>query len=62
MCASLAVWTNVSAIVFGASIEETARLGRSRITIGADEVVARSPLLVEVIGGVRRETCLDLYR
>jgi tRNA(adenine34) deaminase len=61
MCSSLAVWANVTTIVYGASIEETAALGKARIQIPAKEVVARSPTLVEVIGGVLREECLALY-
>ncbi len=61
MCASLAVWANVSAIVYGASIAETAALGRTRIHLPAREVVERSPTLMEVIGGVLRERCLALY-
>lgn len=61
MCASLAVWANLSAVVFGASIEETLRLGRSRIAIGCDEVIAKSPVTMEVIGGVLAEKCLALY-
>jgi tRNA(Arg) A34 adenosine deaminase TadA len=62
MCASLAVWANVSAIVYGASIAETAALGLSRIEVGAAEIAERAPVLLEVIGGVRREACLELYK
>ncbi len=61
MCTSLAVWANVSAIVYGASIAETAALGRTRIHLTAQEVVERSPAIIEVIGGVLRERCLTLY-
>ncbi|MCL4561033.1 MAG: nucleoside deaminase [Chloroflexi bacterium] len=61
MCSSLAVWANVTAIVYGASIEETAALGKSRIRVSAGEIVARSSVMVEVIGGVLREECLALY-
>ena len=61
MCAGLAVWANVTTIVYGASIEETAALGRTRIRLGVRELVERSPALVEVIGGVRRDRCLALY-
>lgn len=61
MCASPAVWANLSAIIFGASIAETLRLGRSRIAIGCDEVVAKSPVMMEVIGDVRAQECLALY-
>ena len=61
MCASLAVWANLTTIVYGASIEETARLGKSRILVGCQEVVDRSPALVEVVGGVLNEECRTLY-
>jgi len=62
MCASLAVWANVTTLVFGASIAETAVLGRTRIGIGARDVADRAPGLIEVIGGVSAEACLRLYR
>jgi tRNA(Arg) A34 adenosine deaminase TadA len=62
MCSSLAVWANLGAIVFGASIEETARLGKARIRISAREIVERSPVSIEVVGGVLEEECLELYR
>jgi tRNA(adenine34) deaminase len=62
MCAALAVWANVTTIVFGASIEETAQLGKSRIRVTATEIVGRSPGWTEVIGGVLAEQCLNLYR
>jgi tRNA(adenine34) deaminase len=62
MCSALAVWANVTTIVFGASIEQTVRLGKSRIQVGAAEIVERSPGWTEVIGGVLAEECLDVYR
>jgi len=61
MCSSLAVWSNLSAIVFGASIEKTAALGKERILVSAREIVDRSPVTIEVIGGVLEEECLELY-
>lgn len=62
MCASLAAWTNITTIVYGASIEETARLGRSRIRIGSEVVASRSPFMIEIIGNIRKETCMALYK
>jgi tRNA(Arg) A34 adenosine deaminase TadA len=62
MCTALAVWANVTTIVFGASIEQTAQLGKSRIRVTAAEIVSRSPGWTEVIGGVLADQCLDLYR
>jgi tRNA(Arg) A34 adenosine deaminase TadA len=62
MCTSLAVWANVTTIVYGVSIHETARLGRSRILVGARELVARSPCSVEVIGNILHAECKLLYQ
>lgn len=61
MCSSLAVWANVSAIVFGASAAETAARGKLRILVPAQEIVERSPVRVEIVSGVLREECLALY-
>ncbi len=61
MCSALAVWANLTTIVYGVSIEETARLGRSRILVGAKEMIARSPVTIEVIGGVLKGECRSLY-
>jgi tRNA(adenine34) deaminase len=61
MCAGLAVWSNVSTIVFGASIERTAARGRSRIMLSCREIVARSPVHVEIVPGILEEECLALY-
>ncbi len=61
MCSSLVVWANLTTIVFGASIEETRALGKSRIAISAREIIEKSPALVEVLEGVLRDECLSLY-
>ncbi len=61
MCSALAVWANLTTIVYGASIEETAALGKARIHIRASEIIEKSPVMIDVIGGVRREECLALY-
>ena len=61
MCSSLAVWANVTSIVYGASIEETARAGRTRILVDSKTIVAQSPGTVEVIGGVLHDECVRLY-
>ncbi len=62
MCTGLAVWAGVTTIMFGSSIADTAAMGRSRILVGAREIAERSPHVVEVIGGLLREECDELYR
>lgn len=61
MCASLAVWSNLTTIVYGASIEETLKMGRSRIDVSSKEIAEKSPAMIEIIGGEMREQCLELY-
>ena len=62
MCAGMAAWCNVTSVVYGASIAETMALGRSRIAVEAAYLLERAPALVEVVGGVLGERCLELYR
>ncbi len=61
MCTSLAIWSNLTTIVFGASIEETSKMGRTRINISSRDIVDKSPTMIEIIGGEMREQCLKLY-
>ena len=61
MCAGLAAWANVTTIVYGSSIPDTAAMGRTRIMVRAAEIAERSPFTVEVIGGVLKEECDRLY-
>ena len=61
MCTSLAVWANVSAIVFGISIEETIQLGKTRIMISAEEVINKSPTYIEIIKNILHFKCQELY-
>ena len=62
LCTSLAVWANLTTIVYGASLDETTQLGKARIHVSANEIIAKSPVMMDVIGGVLREECLALYR
>lgn len=59
-CSALAASAYQTASVFGASLEETGRQGVARLPPSAAEVVARSPALVDVIGGVLGEECRAL--
>jgi len=61
MCAGLAVWSGVTTIMYGSSIAETAAMGRSRIQISVDEIAARSPRVVDVVGGVLSNETAPLY-
>ncbi|UJX39557.1 nucleoside deaminase [Desulfovibrio sp. JY] len=62
MCAAMAVWCNVTSIVYGASIADTVAIGRTRIEVDTRTIVDNAPATIEVIGGVLKDDCLDLYR
>jgi tRNA(Arg) A34 adenosine deaminase TadA len=62
MCASLAIWANLTTIVFGASIAETAARGKTRILMPAAEIIARGPAMIDLVPAVLAEECLALYR
>ena len=62
MCSGMAVWCNVTSVVHGASIAKTMALGKSRIDVDAATIMERAPALIEVIGGVLEQDCLELYR
>jgi hypothetical protein len=51
VCTGLAVWANLTSIVFGASIAETVRMGKSRVKVSAAHIAEQSPCHLEVLGG-----------
>jgi tRNA(Arg) A34 adenosine deaminase TadA len=61
MCSSLAVWANITTIVYGISIQETAALGRSRIQISSKQIIEHSPCFIEVFGNILHDDCKALY-
>ena len=61
MCAGLAVWANLSTIVFGASMAETAARGKARIRVPAVDIIVCGPALIDIVPGVLAEECLALY-
>ncbi len=61
MCAALAVWANLTTLVFGASIAETAARGKARILVPVAEITARSPSMIEIVPGILAAECFALY-
>ena len=60
MCSSLAVWANLTTIVYGVSIEETAEMGKSRIRVSQRDH-REKPGDDRSYGDVLREECRALY-
>jgi len=62
MCTTASIWTKVSEIVYGASIEDTIKFGRTMVRMSCEDIIKTSPWKIKVKGGVLREDCLKLYR
>ncbi|MFH7028309.1 MAG: nucleoside deaminase [Heteroscytonema crispum UTEX LB 1556] len=62
MCATACVWTGISEIIYGASIQDLVAVKQSQIDISCEEVIARGFRNIKVKKGVLREECLDLFK
>ena len=61
ICSAATVWSGITKIVYGCSIEESLRQGRKRINISCSEIFARAGKAIEVLGGMKKEECGLLY-
>jgi tRNA(Arg) A34 adenosine deaminase TadA len=61
MCAGALVWAKISEIVYGTSIEQSKKLGRTMVDLKCEEIVSRAPWKTRVIGGVLANQCSRLY-
>lgn len=61
MCAGALVWAKVSEIVYGTSIEQSKRLGRTMVDVNCEEIVSKAPWKTKVTGGVLAARCSRLY-
>ncbi|WP_193194168.1 nucleoside deaminase [Nostoc sp. MG11] len=62
MCATACVWTGVSEIVYGASIQDLISVNQSQINISCEEIIAQSFREIQVIKGVLKNECLELFK
>lgn len=62
MCATACVWTGISEIIYGASIQDLIELNQSQINISCEEIIAKSSKNIKVTKGVLREECRELFK
>ncbi|MDZ8056533.1 MAG: nucleoside deaminase [Aulosira sp. ZfuVER01] len=62
MCATACVWTGISEIVYGASIQDLISVNQSQIDISCEEVIAKSFRNIKVTKGILRNECLELFK
>jgi len=61
MCATAIVWSGISRIAYGYSIQDSLQQGRKRIAIACTEIFARSGKTIEVLKGIKKQECAVLY-
>lgn len=62
MCATACVWSGLSEIIYGASIQDLISVNQSQINISCEEVIAQSFTNIKVTKGVLKKECLELFK
>ncbi|MEH2090436.1 nucleoside deaminase [Nostoc sp.] len=62
MCATACVWSGLSEIVYGASIQDLISVNQSQINISCEEVIDKSFRKIKVTKGVLKNECLELFK
>ncbi|MBW4615158.1 MAG: nucleoside deaminase [Desmonostoc vinosum HA7617-LM4] len=62
MCATACVWTGISEIIYGASIQDLILVNQSQINISCEEIIAKSFKSIKVTKGVLKNECLELFK
>ena len=61
MCAGACIWAGISKIVFGVSIKDIMD-SRKEIDLSCEDVIAKGFTKIDVIKGVLKEECMNLYK
>lgn len=62
MCMSALHWARVKTVYYGATIEDAATAGFNELSLSAADVLRKGGSTVELIPGLLREECADLFR
>ncbi|WP_448272730.1 nucleoside deaminase [Nostoc sp. DSM 114160] len=62
MCATACVWSGLSEIVYGASIQDLINVNQSQINISCEEVIDKSSQKIKVTKDILKNECLELFK
>ena len=62
MCATACVWSGLSEIVYGASIQDLISVNQSQISISCEEVIDKSFRKIKVTKDVLKDESLELFK
>jgi tRNA(adenine34) deaminase len=61
MCAAACLWANISEIIYGASIDDFDGYNPNLIDLRCQDVLNRSPISVQLKGGILVDQCKQLH-
>ncbi|AFZ59548.1 nucleoside deaminase [Anabaena cylindrica FACHB-243] len=61
MCATACIWTGISEIIYGASIQDLISINQAQVNISCEEVIAKSFRNIKVTKGILKNECLELF-
>ena len=61
MCTGSIIWSNISEVVYGASIRESIKAGRNMINLSCKEIIKKSNVKINIHDGILKKECLKLY-
>lgn len=63
MCKGAIIWTGISEVVYGASIEDLAELGIKQIRLDSPTIAAAAPFYSgRIVGGILRDKAYAMYK
>lgn len=62
MCATACIWTGISEIVFGASIQDLIDVKQPQIEISCEEIIAKGFRKIKITKGILKAECLELFK
>ncbi|MFN6477816.1 nucleoside deaminase [Nostoc sp. DedQUE07] len=62
MCATACVWSGLSEIVYGVSIQDLITVNQSQINISCEEVIDKSSKKIKVTKDILKNECLELFK
>ncbi len=62
MCATACVWSGLSEIVYGASIQDLINVNQSQINISCEQVIDKSFRKIKLTKDVLKNECLELFK
>ena len=61
MCTGAIIWSKISKLVYGASIKDSLKAGRTMIDLTCKDIINKSPYKIKIVSGILKHECSNLY-